>query len=144
MADESSSSAPAATTTTTASLLSEAEERAIENADCINIENDFDIETFGKKKKKKVKKPITLESVDTALTEVNDDQPALPEDDDENIDDTFDVGQIKKKKKKKDINELLKSIENEEDNENGKLLPYFVTFMSNYEIVSKKFIKFCH
>jgi translation initiation factor 2 subunit 2 len=120
LADDSSSSAPntAATTITAASLLSEAEERAIENADCIDIENDFDIETFGKKKKKKVKKPITLESVDTALTEVNDDQPALPEDDDEN-DDAFDLGQMKKKKKKKaDINELLKSMENEEDNEN--------------------------
>ena len=110
----SSAPNPVAQTTTT---MSEAEEKAIENADCIDIENDFDIETFGKKKKKKV------ESVDTALTEVNDDQPAMPDDEEDNIDDTFDLGAMKKKKKKKaDINELLKSMENEEDNENGKRL----------------------
>lgn len=111
----SSAPNPVASTTT----MSEAEEKAIENADCIDIENDFDIETFGKKKKKKVKKPLNMESVDTALTEVNDDQPAMPDDEEDNIDDTFDLGAMKKKKKKKaDINELLKSMENEEDNEN--------------------------
>ncbi|XP_070490082.1 eukaryotic translation initiation factor 2 subunit 2 [Chironomus tepperi] len=109
-----SSSAP---NTQAATTISEAEEKAIENADSIDIENDFDIETFGKKKKKKVKKPLNLESVETALTEVNDDQPAEPVDEDDNIDDTFDLGQMKKKKKKKaDINELLKSMENEEEN----------------------------
>lgn len=119
LADDGNVTSSAPITAATTTTMSEAEEKAIENADCIDIENDFDIETFGKKKKKKVKKPLNMESVDTALTEVNEDQPAMPDDEDENIDDTFDLGQMKKKKKKKaDINELLKSMENEEDNEN--------------------------
>lgn len=120
LADDGNGSSSAPNTQATATTISEAEEKAIENADSIDIENDFDIETFGKKKKKKVKKPLNMESVDTALTEVNEDQSAMPDDDDdENIDDTFDLAQLKKKKKKKaDINELLKSMENEEDNEN--------------------------
>lgn len=105
--------------TNTATIASAEENIDPNNADSIDIENDFDIENFGKKKKKKVKKPLAMDSLETAISEVNEDQSALPADDDD-LDDTFDLGQMKKKKKKKtDINELLKSMDNEDqENEN--------------------------
>lgn len=60
-----------------------------------------------------------MEELEAALPEATTDENTMPaENEDDGIDDTFDLG-IKKKKKKKavDINELLKS---EDQDENGK------------------------
>jgi hypothetical protein len=105
---------PATTTTTTPSA--DVVEIITDNA-TNEIEHDYDLENLGKKKKKKVKKPLNMEEVEAALPDATEDNSAAMDvEGEDGLDDTFDLGQMKKKKKKKaDISELL-----DQENENGK------------------------
>ena len=101
------------------------EPESVENvADGIDLDNDLDLETFGKKKRKKKKTGFNLDDLDAALPteEGNQDEEsgAAPDDEGAGIDDTFDLGMKKKKKKKPDINDLLKDNKENEELENGK------------------------
>ncbi|KAG5678310.1 hypothetical protein PVAND_007996 [Polypedilum vanderplanki] len=108
LADESSNPV----TTTTSSAVEN--EESTENAGN-EIDHDFDLENLGKKKKKKVKKPLNMDELETALQEANEEtSAAIDIEGEDGMDDTFDLEKMKKKKKKKaDINELL-----DQENEN--------------------------
>lgn len=86
--------------------------------------DDLDLESFGKKKRKKKKTGFNLEDLDAALPAAGGEENNQEEaggDEEEAVDDTFDLGTAKKKKKKKtDINELLKDNKENEEVENGK------------------------
>lgn len=92
-------------------------------ADGIDLDNDLDLETFGKKKRKKKKTGFNLDDLDAALPTAVDEsivEETGDAQDDESgaIDDTFDLGMKKKKKKKAEINELLKDNKENEELEN--------------------------
>lgn len=96
-------------------------------ADGIDLDNDLDLETFGKKKRKKKKTGFNLDDLDAALPTSTDDNiqeesGAAPDEESGAIDDTFDLGMKKKKKKKTEINELLKDNKENDEMENGKNL----------------------
>lgn len=116
--------------------------------DSLDLDENLDLENFGKKKKKK-KKPFNLDDLDSALpasTEGGADDGAgeivggAGGDDAEKADDDFDLDMDfsktkKKKKKKKDLDELVAEKteeEKSEDKENGKLVPsrWFSWFVS--------------
>lgn len=80
------------------------------------------METFGKKKKKKKKEKggLNMEELESALpVDSGNDEPALGNDESMAMEDDNFLGTKKKKKKKADINDLLKEVE-QENNENGK------------------------
>lgn len=92
----------------------------------LDMDDNLDLESFGKKKKKK-KKPFSMEELDTALEkdessnlEIIDEDGGAGDEEEYNLD--IDMSTKKKKKKKKmDINELIKEEDNKdaEDRENG-------------------------
>lgn len=90
----------------------------------IDIENDLDLETFGKKKRKKKKIGFNLDDIEAALPTGDDgnqeEELGFVDEESGTIDGTFDLGMKKKKKKKTEINELLKDNKENEDVENGK------------------------
>lgn len=83
------------------------------------------METFGKKKKKKKKDNkggLNMEELESALpADSGNDESAIGNDDSMAMEDDNFLGTKKKKKKKADINDLLKEVE-QENNENGKCL----------------------
>lgn len=103
------------------------EEKSGEGADNnIDLDNDLDLETFGKKKKKKKKGALNMDDVEAALPEGGNNEAGGDEVDPMD-EDGLDLSTTKKKKKKKaGIDELLK--EEEENNENGKSLLCFEHF----------------
>jgi len=92
-------------------------------ADNIDLDNDLDLENFGKKKKKKKKTGFNLEDLDAALPadSTNLEEVAVPDDENAAMDDNLDLGAKKKKKKKADISELLKDNKENEEETNGKI-----------------------
>ncbi|KAH8370885.1 hypothetical protein KR093_005469, partial [Drosophila rubida] len=75
------------------------------------LEDNLDLESFGKKKKKK-KKPFNLDELEGALPEGSDDVNAAaaaedPEEEEINLDMDFSMAKKKKKSKKKDLDELF-------------------------------------
>lgn len=102
-----------------------AENEESNTGDGIDLENDLDLETFGKKKRKKKKIGFNLDDVEAALPtgdDGNQDEESGAPDEESSMgpDGTFDLGMKKKKKKKTEINELLKDNKENEDIENGK------------------------
>lgn len=85
--------------------------------------DDLDLESFGKKKRKKKKTGFNLDDLDAALPaaegDENNHEDAGAGDEDGTMD-NFDLGIKKKKKKKVEINELLKDNKENEEVENGK------------------------
>lgn len=97
----------------------------------MDMEDNLDLESFGKKKKKK-KKPFNLEELDGALPKdgeegnAGDEKSAEAMDDDINLDMDFSTSKKKKKTKKKDLDELFADKKGDdedrsEDKENGGL-----------------------
>jgi translation initiation factor 2 subunit 2 len=87
------------------------------------VGDDLDLESFGKKKRKKKKTGFNLDDLDAALPSTGDEvqeEIGTGADEEGAIDDTFDFGMKKKKKKKTEINELLKDNKENEEVENGK------------------------
>lgn len=109
--DGSASSAPPPTSS------QDIEEKSGEGGDNnIDLDNDLDLETFGKKKKKKKKGALNMDDVEAALPE-GENKEAGGDDADPMDEDGLDLSTTKKKKKKKGgIDELL-NVE-EENNEN--------------------------
>lgn len=90
-----------------------------------DLEDNLDLESFGKKKKKK-KKPFNLEELEGALPSAKDGEEENnatvqdePEDDDINLDMDFSMAKKKKKSKKKDLDELFAD-KGEEDRSEDK------------------------
>merc|ERR1719209_1018617 len=85
-----------------------------------NVE-DIDLETFGKKKKKKKRPELDMDDLKDALPDDN------KENDDVNIEDDLDLesfGDKKKKKKKKKPKDLDDLIAEDEDKENEDANPW--------------------
>ncbi|XP_011201992.1 eukaryotic translation initiation factor 2 subunit 2 [Bactrocera dorsalis] len=90
-----------------------------------DLEDNLDLESFGKKKKKK-KKPFNLDELEGALPsakegEEEESNAAVleePEDDDINLDMDFSKDKKKKKSKKKDLDELFADKDEEDKSEN--------------------------
>ena len=115
-----------------------------EAADDVNdLEDNLDLESFGKKKKKgKKKKPFNLDEMEGALpTDNADDGVTMGEDaenDDINLDMDFSKDKKKKKSKsKKDLDELFADKEDDKmgDKENGELC-----WLGNVVVLWIKFI----
>ncbi|KAM8708809.1 hypothetical protein ACLKA7_015733 [Drosophila subpalustris] len=89
------------------------------------MDDNLDLESFGKKKKKK-KKPFNLDELEGALPDGSDDVSAAvaaedPEEEEINLDMDFSMAKKKKKSKKKDLDELFADKlddERSEDKEN--------------------------
>lgn len=89
------------------------------------MDDNLDLESFGKKKKKK-KKPFNLDELEGALPDGSDDVTAAvaaedPEEEEINLDMDFSMAKKKKKSKKKDLDELFADKlddEKSEDKEN--------------------------
>ncbi|KAL7732488.1 hypothetical protein ACLKA6_004443 [Drosophila palustris] len=89
------------------------------------MDDNLDLESFGKKKKKK-KKPFNLDELEGALPDGSDDVTAAvaaedPEEEEINLDMDFSMAKKKKKSKKKDLDELFADKlddERSEDKEN--------------------------
>ncbi|CAD7002286.1 unnamed protein product [Ceratitis capitata] len=88
-----------------------------------DLDDNLDLESFGKKKKKK-KKPFNLDELEGALPSAKEDEEENntaaqeePEDDDINLDMDFSMAKKKKKTKKKDLDELFADKGEEERSE---------------------------
>ncbi|XP_023164399.1 eukaryotic translation initiation factor 2 subunit 2 [Drosophila hydei] len=79
-------------------------------ATAAEVDDNLDLESFGKKKKKK-KKPFNLDELEGALPDGTDDVTAAiaedPEEEEINLDMDFTMAKKKKKSKKKDLDELF-------------------------------------
>ncbi|XP_030375227.1 eukaryotic translation initiation factor 2 subunit 2 [Scaptodrosophila lebanonensis] len=85
------------------------------------VEDNLDLESFGKKKKKK-KKPFNLDELENALPGEGDDIANIvateePEEEEINLDMDFSMAKKKKKSKKKDLDELFADKLEDERNE---------------------------
>jgi len=95
------------------------------------MDDNLDLESFGKKKKKK-KKPFNLDELEGALPDGSDDVSAAvaaedPEEEEINLDMDFSMAKKKKKSKKKDLDELFADKlddERSEDKENGIFIDF--------------------
>ncbi|XP_064548407.1 eukaryotic translation initiation factor 2 subunit 2 [Drosophila montana] len=86
-------------------------DEAIIDATAAEMDDNLDLESFGKKKKKK-KKPFNLDELEGALPDGADDVTAAataedPEEEEINLDMDFTMAKKKKKSKKKDLDELF-------------------------------------
>lgn len=106
------------------------------DATAAELEDNLDLESFGKKKKKK-KKPFNLDELEGALPDGADDVTAAataddPEEEEINLDMDFSMAKKKKKSKKKDLDELFADKLDEdksEDKENCMLTLYADTML---------------
>ncbi|EDW70509.1 eukaryotic translation initiation factor 2 subunit 2 [Drosophila virilis] len=85
-------------------------DEATVDATAAELDDNLDLESFGKKKKKK-KKPFNLDELEGALPDGADDVTAAatedPEEEEINLDMDFTMAKKKKKSKKKDLDELF-------------------------------------
>lgn len=106
------------------------------DATAAELEDNLDLESFGKKKKKK-KKPFNLDELEGALPDGADDVTAAataddPEEEEINLDMDFSMAKKKKKSKKKDLDELFADKlddDKSEDKENCMLTIYADTML---------------
>ncbi|EDW18134.1 eukaryotic translation initiation factor 2 subunit 2 [Drosophila mojavensis] len=89
------------------------------------VDDNLDLESFGKKKKKK-KKPFNLDELEGALPDGADDATAAaaedPEEEEINLDMDFTMAKKKKKSKKKDLDELFADKVDEDKSEDKENL----------------------
>lgn len=103
------------------------QDEALADAGAAELEDNLDLESFGKKKKKK-KKPFNMDEIEAAVPSFGGEDAVAateePEEEEINLDMDFSMAKKKKKSKKKDLDELFADKLDDdkgEDKENGTM-----------------------